>query len=201
MKVAVIADTHGIAKAVIDKYKDKLTNINLVFILGDLYKAELLFVDDYFKDIPIIGVYGNHDDVNSFIGTRIYNANLIPIRLNTGTAITGLQGSSRYKPTQYYGYNQRESIEVASKLPKADILISHDGPFGYCGDENDDAHCGLRGINKYIEKNKPSILFYGHHHKNKHYTIDNTDCHCVYELGIFEIENNKVLSYENLNLY
>ena len=52
----------------------------------------------------------------------------------------------------------------------------------------------------YITRAKPKLVFFGHHHKNTNFKIGNTDCYNVYELGIFNIEDGKVVSYQNYNL-
>lgn len=114
--------------------------------------------------------------------------------------MVGFEGSSRYKPSQIYGYTQDESVKRCSELPICDILLSHDGPRGYYGNIHEDAHCGLQGITDYITRAKPKLVFFGHHHKNTNFKIGNTDCYNVYELGIFDIEDGKVISYQNYNL-
>ena len=102
-----------------------------------------------------------------------------------------------YKDTQVYGYTQKESIEALKHIPNVDILFSHDGPYGYCGCKDDIAHYGLKGILKYVKKNKPAALIYGHHHKFSHYTLKKTDCYCVYQIAWFDFsEDGRVLNYK-----
>lgn len=199
MKVAIVADTHGGFKPLFDRYKDKIAEANLVCILGDMYRGEVQLIVD-FVNVPIVAIHGNHDDENTYKDLGIYMLHETVAELSNGLSIVGFEGSSRYKPSQIYGYTQDESVKKCSELPICDILISHDGPRGYCGNILEDAHCGLQGITDYIIRAKPKLVFFGHHHKNTNFKIGNTDCYNVYELGIFDIENGKVISYQNYNL-
>lgn len=200
MKIAIIADTHGIFKELFDKYQNELAQVNIVFLLGDYYKSEIQIMNNFFK-VPMIGIHGNHDNMDVFDDSNVIDMHLQLAELNNGITITGFQGSSKYKQTQYYGYTQEEAQSVIKELPKADILISHDGPMGYCGNIDDMTHCGLQAITDYIVKYQPKLVFFGHHHKNKQFIINQTTCFNIYEIGIFEIDNNiNVINYYNYNL-
>ena len=192
MKFLIFTDLHGSLNMLLNKYQ--FEQPDLVIILGDLYNLEARKIDSMF-DVPILGIHGNHDDINTFNNTSIIDIHNCLAECDE-FSIVGLEGSSKYKPTQYYGYDQKESLEVCKQLQKADILISHDGPYNK---NKDDAHCGLQGIDWYIKNNKPKLLFYGHHHKFNHFQLYQTDCYCLYEAAEFEIENNQVISYKNFN--
>ena len=199
MKIAVIADTHGVFRELFNRYKDELAQVNIVFLLGDFYKSEIQIMNEFFK-VPMIGIHGNHDDIDVFEGSKVIDVHSVLVELNNDILVTGFQGSSKYKPSQYYGYTQDEAKQAIKSLSKADILISHDGPMGYCGDKNEPAHCGLQAITDYILQYQPKIVFFGHHHKNRQFNIGPTACFNVYEIGIFDIENNAVVNYKNYNL-
>ena len=47
MKVAIVADTHGGFKPLVDLYKDKIAEVNLVCILGDMYRSEVQLLVDF----------------------------------------------------------------------------------------------------------------------------------------------------------
>ena len=193
MRVLIFADLHGALNALLQKYQ--FEEPDLVLILGDLCKAEANKINSMF-DCPILGLHGNHDSEDVFDETNIIDIFAYQAESDDFT-ITGMQGSSKYKPSQYYGYTQDESIRICKMLPDSTIFISHDGPY----DKNkDDAHCGLKGIDWYIKNKKPNIFFYGHHHKNQHYHIENTDCYCIYEIALVTIENNKVIDIKNFNM-
>ena len=199
MKVAVIADTHGSFRELFNRYKDELAQVDIVFILGDCYKTEIQMMNEFFK-VPMIGIHGNHDDIDVFKDSKVIDIHSVLVELDNDILVTGFQGSAKYKPSQYYGYTQNEAKQAIKSLSKADILISHDGPFGYCGNKKELAHCGLKAITDYIRKYQPKIVFFGHHHKNNHFNIGSTVCFNVYEICIFDIENNVVVNYKNYNL-
>lgn len=197
MRVVIITDTHGCFRQLVDKYKSQLYG-DLVLVLGDLSRADAQLVDSLFN-VPILVIHGNHDIPDTYTNTNMIDLHLQLVEAGTAL-ITGFQGSSKYKPLQSYGYTQDESKDECIKIPRCDILMCHDGPLGYCGDIHDDAHSGLIGIRNYIEQYKPSLVFFGHHHKNRHFQIGPTDCYNIYEIGIFDIVDNKVVSYRNYNL-
>ena len=70
-------------------------------------------------------------------------------------------------------YSQEESIKILKKCEMADILVSHDSPYQLYSKSNDKAHCGLKGITKYIKKNKIYLNIHGHHHINTKLTLSN----------------------------
>ena len=199
MKLAIVADTHGAFRPLFEQHKDKIAEANLVCILGDMYRPEVQLLSDFVK-VPIVAIHGNHDVEDTYSGMNIYMLHQTAAELSNGLTLAGFEGSSKYKPSQVYGFTQEESLVECNKIPICDILLCHDGPLGYCGEVNDIAHCGLQGITDYINRVKPKILFYGHHHKNRNYKIGDTDCYNVYELGIFDIEDGKVVNYTNYNL-
>lgn len=187
MVVAVIADTHGRLSSIINAVN--LSKCDLVILLGDIYQVELNMINEI-ANVPIIGVYGNHDNSGMFDSTNIQNIHKKMYRQDR-INFCGFQGSIKYKTNQEFGYTQVESIKECLDLSQCDIFICHDGPFGYCA--KDDAHCGLKGIHKYIKKRQPKTVFFGHHHKNRHFMIGKTDCYNVYGISIFSIENGKVI--------
>ena len=197
MKIVVIADTHGVLNELIRRYKNQMSNADIVFVLGDITNSEAHVISSMYN-VPILGVHGNHDTNDTFYDSDIIDVDSTLYTFNNLT-ITGFQGSSRYKPSQIFGYDQNESLDHSTKLECANILISHDGPYGYCGDTQDDVHCGLKGINAYIKRVNPYVVFFGHHHKNNYFKINDTHCFCVYEIGIFNIDGDSI-SYTNLNL-
>lgn len=187
-KVAVFADTHGTINDILKNYNNEI-DIDLVILLGDIYRYELKIIDNMFN-VPIIGVYGNHDNSGMYDETNIVDINKKMYIFN-GMHICGLQGSLRYKESQEFGYTQKESIAECKSLPKCDLLISHDAPYKY-GTCRDDAHMGLKGLYKYIKKNKPKTLLFGHHHKNRYIKIKDTNCYNVYGLSIFNFIGDEV---------
>ena len=209
MKIAVYADTHGIAKAILNEYKTKtgysiektdVEPIDLVCLLGDHSEYDVELISQHYLGTPIIGVYGNHDIRDLYLGTNVANIHKQLYKHNN-VSFTGFQGSHRYKQSQIYGYTQKEVLNEFWDLPKADILLCHDGPYGEYYRFVDDAHCGLKGFNKYIKYNKPKIMLFGHHHDNLHFQVYNTDCYCIYGCGILTINDYKVTDIKHYNIY
>lgn len=190
MNFLVITDTHGIFNAVYNRYKDQIGDVDVVVLLGDHSNTDYRQIEAYFEGKLIFYVNGNHDSpYDSPCGICLHKQVAGPY-----PRFAGLSGSHKYKPSQYYGYEQNESVQVAKEIPQADILFAHDGPKGY-GLVEDGAHEGLKGILWYIKHHKPKTVIYGHHHKTNHYFIGDTKCFCVYQLALFNIDNNgKVLN-------
>ena len=134
-----------------------------------------------------VGIYGNHDVYETLNGVICFDHKL----LGSKFTYTGFNGSHKYKPTQIFGYNQMDSIQQSTSLPRADVLFSHDGPFNR---EQDDAHCGLKGIDKYIQDNKPKTVIHGHLHKPNHYTykyfLSSAEVYCVYQLAVVDFNDD-----------
>ena len=194
MRVLIFTDTHGIFNEIYEKYKNDLPNYDRIILLGDHSSVDINQIMSEFT-VPILRINGNHD-----VPSMVIYKDALPLHehlIGYTPTYTGWQGSHIYKDTQIYGYTQKESLDLLKTMPKADILFSHDGPYGYCGNKEDFAHCGLKGILKYIKKNKPKTIIYGHHHKFNHYTIKKTECFCVYQIAWFEFdEEGKVLNFK-----
>lgn len=192
MKILTITDTHGVFNAIYEQNKDKIKDFDFIVLLGDHTPNDIKIITKVF-DVSIYRVAGNHDMPDLY-----KNQDMIDIHnklVNTKPSFTGWQGSHKYKENQYYGFTQEESIDFFKKMNKADILFSHDGPFGY-GVMND-AHCGLKGILMYIKKKKPKTVIYGHNHNFKNYKLRRTNCFCVYQMTLFEFDSKgNVISYE-----
>lgn len=193
MKITIIADTHGTYNRLSEEYKKYTEGSELLCLLGNHTISDINGIINDFKNIPIIGVNGNHDALETFANPIINNIDNKIYKYKNIT-FTGFSGSSKYKDTQIYSYTQEEATIKCNNLKKSNILISHDGPFGYCGNINDNTHCGLQGILDYIEKNQPKLVFFGHHHFNKNFKIGKTRCFCVYGIGVFEINYFKKIS-------
>ena len=185
MKFLIITDTHGIFKAIYDQNKENIPEVDQVILLGDHSTVDVKQIKDIYPNC--VGIYGNHDVYETLNGVICFDHKL----LGSKFTYTGFNGSHRYKPTQIFGYNQMESIQQAISLPKADVLFSHDGPFNQ---EQDDAHCGLKGIDRYIQDNKPKTVIHGHLHKPNHYTykyfLSSAEVYCVYQLAVVDFNDD-----------
>ena len=162
MKILFFSDLHDF-----DNEKLNKININpdLIIFLGDIKGRTLDQIIINFPNKTYFGVLGNHDghglftNINTFIKLRggsekIQDANKNLLEFN-GITFTGLEGCVKYGRNSV-GYDIDEEII----LPKADILISHEG--GYFDVENRlNAHQGYPQLSEYRKKFKPKYHFLG----------------------------------------
>lgn len=131
-----------------------------VVLLGDL---EPEWVDQLgrFADLPVLGVYGNHDD-----GRYLQARNTTDLHLTTAQVgdltFTGFQGCVRYRRDAPLQYTQREAARLARRLPSADVLLSHAPPRGVHEEPDDRAHEGFDALLAYIERVQPRMALHGH---------------------------------------
>lgn len=142
---------------------------DVCLLLGDINSEYLNIIKKYVKN-NIFGVLGNHDEFGILESANIENIHNKVVEIN-GIKIIGFQGSSKYKKGNHPLYTQEESIDVGKKMQEADILISHDSPYFLY--KRDPAHCGLKGITKYIYKNRISINIHGYQHINSNGKLKN----------------------------
>ncbi len=83
-------------------------------------------------------------------------------------------------------YEQREASEKLLQAPAADIFIAHNSPRG-THEIDDHVHQGFDGLKKYVEENRPKILFHGHQHVDKETQVENTRVIGVYDKKRIEI--------------
>ena len=203
MKLLVITDLHQWS----DEEKvitENLTGYDICFLLGDISVDKLRTLQRIIKT-ELYALNGNHDTVNMVEDNGLDGIDNKLIKFK-GTLFTGMSGAYKYKEGNYHQLLQEESSAIANKLQKADIFLSHDGPYN---GKNDDANCGLKGITEYIKKHQPKLHIYGHMHENKKEEIihknksffknlfgpkEKTVSICVYRAAIidtdtFEIKN------------
>lgn len=166
LKLIVISDTHG-DLAFGNRFEEFMLDKNdydLCIILGDIYGYEL---DKILKIIPkdkIIALRGNHDsfEVYDEYGIRNINGSIFVYK---GIKFAGIEGSFRYKDTEFPSYTHYESLCMASEMPpKADVLITHDRMF--TESRYNDAHAGLVGITYYVFENAVQWHIHGHIHES-----------------------------------
>jgi Icc-related predicted phosphoesterase len=130
-----------------------------VVLLGDL-DPDWLDPLARFADLPVLGVYGNHDD-GRYLGAR----NMTDLHLTTAQVgdltFAGFQGSLRYKDSPLQ-YTQKQAHKLARRLPVADVLISHSPPRGIHEEPCDRAHEGFEALREYIERVQPRLALHGH---------------------------------------
>lgn len=188
-----IADSHGNLR------RDDIMNPlhtgelpDVVFLLGDNFVSDLETVLDIVPEsIPIYGIVGNHDQKDLFADfPRIKNVNGIctaPKSIADDYTIAGLSGSIRYKNDDYYAMlTNEESEQALSRVPYADILLTHDKPC-FSAPEKLTSHSGLTGIGKYVLERKPKIVLHGHLHERYAKRLGDTVIRCCYGVEKFPI--------------
>ena len=163
LKLIIITDTHNMLKS------DDLINIinehpdyDACFLLGDHSARDVEIVLDYIDKSKIYALLGNHD-YNYIQEFNLFNLNGQVININD-VMIAGIEGSFKYKPSDFPSYTQEDSVKFLNSLPRCDILFSHDGPFRNSSSASP-AHQGLFGITYYLFKNNVKYNVHGHLHE------------------------------------
>ena len=162
IKMILISDTHNCLYY--DEFKqfiDNNPNYDICILLGDHSTGDIETVLKCVDKNKIYGLLGNHD-YNYLKEFNIKDLNGEVININ-GVSLLGIQGSFKYKPSDFPSFTQRESIEFLNNKPKVDILISHDNRFDSTS-VGKPAHQGLFGITYYLYKNKVPYHIHGHIH-------------------------------------
>ena len=189
INILVIADCHHLKEEEIEKVKN--LQYDACLLLGDISGNYLDMILKYVPIEKIYGILGNHDEYGLLESRNISNIHSKVINVN-GVRILGFEGSSRYKTGNIPMYSQEESIKISRKCDIADILVSHDSPYQLYSKANDKAHCGLKGITKYLKKNKIYLNIHGHHHINTVLKLNNdTNVVGVYRCAMIQFPTLK----------
>lgn len=131
-----------------------------VVTLGDL---EPDWLDELARfPLPVLGVYGNHDDGHYLDAANTTNLHLRRAELD-GVSFAGFEGCVRYKKRgTKLQYTQREAKRLARRLPAADVLLSHAPPRGIHEEPDDKAHEGFEALADYIVRVRPRLVLHGH---------------------------------------
>lgn len=188
LKILFIADTHNCLSMNNDtlEYIKKQNNYDCCILLGDHSVNDLEKILNIVPINKIYGVVGNHDSWDKYKQFEIIDLNEKVIKIKD-VRIAGISGGFKYKDsTEYAQYTHEESIEIANKMEKADILVTHDKPF--IEDMHNPAHDGLKGITEYIYKNHIGIHIHGHLHEEGEQILKNgTKSICIYMAKLIEI--------------
>lgn len=187
IKILAIADLHDWSANELELIRD--LEYDCCCLLGDIPDAALEIIKRIVQK-PLFGVLGNHDELNTLSRCGIPNLDGKSVTVNSVT-IAGFGGSHRYKSGDYPMLTQKESIAASKLCPKADILISHDTAY-HAMKRRDSAHCGLKGISKYIAKNKPGLNICGHYHisDSERRLYKWCDIQCIYRCAIVTFPEN-----------
>ena len=174
LRVMTIADCHGTLhkQELILAYKGEKPDI--IFFLGDNYMEDLELCLDFFneqgmKDVLKVGIVGNHED-KTLLSRPMFRAHIRNIDrtviYHKGLRIGGFPGCIKYKDEDdiYQLWTNQESEDLLKDFAPVDIFVCHDQP-AWERPSLIDAHSGLTGIGKYIQKNNPKVMLHGHLHE------------------------------------
>jgi Icc-related predicted phosphoesterase len=132
---------------------------DVVVTLGDL-APDMLDPLGRFA-LPVLGVYGNHDDGRYLQAANTTNLHLTRATVG-GLAFAGFEGCVQYRRGAPLQYTQQQATRLARGLPAADILISHAPPRGIHEEPDDRAHEGFDGLRDYDLRAAPRLHLHGH---------------------------------------
>ena len=187
IKLIVISDTHNCLNyEEFGNFIKEHSDFDLCLLLGDHNSNDIEIILKYISKEKIYGLLGNHDfDYISSYGINNLNGRVININ---GVKLLGIQGSFKYKPSDFPSFTQQDSIEFLNNKESVDILISHDNRFDSSMIGNP-AHQGLFGITYYIFKNKVPYHIHGHiHNPYKKTMINGTQELSVYMYEYIELK-------------
>ena len=177
VRVLTIADGHGTLHREDFLYALKGDKPDLIFFLGDNFNFDLDVAMDYIDKhdmgyIPKYGIVGNHEYKKILDQYPIQNIHLqtvsFPVNPQRAIIIGGFSGSIKYKDEgdDYALFTNDQSVSLLNNFAKTDLFICHSNPC-FKKPKHIDAHSGLLGIGKYIEKNTPVMTIHGHEHIRK----------------------------------
>jgi Icc-related predicted phosphoesterase len=132
---------------------------DLIVLLGDLEPAwtEGLAA----VDLPKLGVRGNHDAEDALSAIGAEELQLRRVEVN-GLSFSGFGGSPRYSHDGGNEWTEKEAQELVSRLPAADVLLTHTPPAGVNDEPDDPAHRGSPALREWVELHRPAWLLHGH---------------------------------------
>lgn len=163
IKLLILSDTHNTLNE--EKFKLFVSNhsdYDACLLLGDFGNRDLPIILKYVNNNKIYALLGNHDyDYISEYNLNNLNGKIININ---GVKLLGIEGSFKYKPSNFPSFSQKDSIDFLNNKEEVDILVSHDTKFN-SDKERDPAHQGLFGITYYLFKNRVPYHIHGHIHE------------------------------------
>jgi Icc-related predicted phosphoesterase len=132
---------------------------DVILALGDIEPDVLDPLGRF--DLPVLGVYGNHDDGKYLDAANTTNLHLRSADVD-GLTFAGFEGCVMYTPGAALQYTQKQASKLAKRIPPADILITHSPPRGVHEEPGDRAHEGFDGLRDYVERTQPKLHLHGH---------------------------------------
>jgi Icc-related predicted phosphoesterase len=132
---------------------------DLILTLGDLSPDTLDPLARF--AVPVLGVYGNHDDGQYLDAANTTNLHLHAATVG-GVTFAGFEGCVRYARGAPLQYTQKQASRLTRRIPPADVLISHAPPRGVHEEPDDPAHEGFDGLSDYVTAHRPRLHLHGH---------------------------------------
>ena len=201
MKIAVISDLHGHLPIYPSSYWESIEECELLLICGDILPlhcqskaiASRLWLTDDFKpwatSLPVEQVFfiaGNHDfwlERNDLMAHQIFSSHdKVRYLKNEYIDYISTQDAKVYRifGTPYchqfgswaFMRDEETLVKKFKVIPdNADILISHDAPYGtsdICFQGFSSGHIGCPELRDAIIEHKPKYNFHGHLHSSNH---------------------------------
>ena len=188
VRILVITDTHGFLPDNI--FQIRYLEYDACFLLGDIYQSDIHVLREILDTDKTYGVIGNHNYLSFLKDNGIRDIHGKTVTIN-GITFAGWGGSLKYKQSIELGFDGKfggmSSRTFAGQLPKADVLISHDGPFR---DDAKTSHSGIRGITEYLRDYHVPLHIHGHLHRNMTEKIGETTSICVFRAAIIDQKGN-----------
>lgn len=185
-RILVVADLHLFFRDEMIQLKQNAHkyDYDCVLLLGDIMKDELREFVRMADGRPCLSVLGNHDVWGQNEGIEgLTNLDGKTVTVN-GIRISGAGGGPRYKGGDWAMRTEEEMEEVLRGIEKTDILATHDSPFHLM--QTNRSHSGFQAISDFIEKEKPAIHVFGHHHEQCIKKIGGTAELCVYQCALLQ---------------
>lgn len=195
MNILIFSDFHEEKFTYNDLLKIKI-DPDLMLFLGDIPTETLFSLVTTFPNKTYFGILGNHDNFDEIENVnvllkenkrkeKIININGKLVFFN-GISFTGVEGCVK-KGKNHPGYELTDKIII----PKADILISHEGGYLDLDNITSNNHYGYPQINEYRKKHNVKYHFEGHHHIPFEKMINETKCCCVYKCGFLKYDTGE----------
>ena len=131
----------------------------LILVLGDLEPAWTEGLAEV--DLPKLGVRGNHDAEHALEALGVEDLHLAGAEVG-GLRFAGFGGSPRYSTDGGNEWTEAEAEELLTRLPAADVLLTHSPPEGVNDEPDDHVHRGSAALRAWVERNRPAWLLHGH---------------------------------------
>ena len=186
MRIVLVGDTHGIWKYL---YKMmELENPEMIVHCGDwgCYMDDRIDFEKFIQKmkVPIVSVYGNHDDMDQMMNHRAPNYTWLPdftVKKIKGIRFMGINGNIAGSPRHPWHYTEEMVRERLSKFLDegyrhgVDFIVSHECPKGFADiiksrDRNPDGthkwkkNAGYQSLAEVLETIQPKFWLCGHLH-------------------------------------